>query len=74
LECAKTPILGDPLYGKKPIDPLLRSVGERLGRQALHAFLLGFIHPATGERVRFERPPPSDFTDALGALRTGKLD
>ena len=47
-ECAKTPILGDPVYGKEPADPWLRSVGERLGRQALHAFVLGFNPP--GER------------------------
>ena len=73
-ECAKTPILGDPLYGKKPIDPLLRSVGARLGRQALHALLLGFVHPVTGERMRFERPPPVDFRAALEALKTGKVD
>jgi 23S rRNA pseudouridine1911/1915/1917 synthase len=73
LECAKTPILGDPLYGKKPIDPFLRAVGERLGRQALHAFLLGFVHPVTGEKMRFERPPPSDFTSALDALRTQQI-
>jgi len=72
-ECAKTPILGDPLYGKKPVDPLFCSIGERLGRQALHAFLLGFVPPVTGERVRFERPPPFDFTDALDAIRKGKL-
>ena len=68
-ECAKTPILGDPIYGKPPADPFLRSVGERLGRQALHALLLGFVHPVTGEKLRFERPPPLDFRAALDALR-----
>jgi 23S rRNA pseudouridine1911/1915/1917 synthase len=72
-ECAKTPILGDPLYGKKPTDPLLSSVGARLGRQALHAFLLGFVHPITGEKLRFERPPPNEFAIALDALRSGQI-
>jgi len=71
LECAKTPILGDPLYGREPADPLLKAVGARLGRQALHAFVLGFIHPVTGERLRFERSPPDDFAKALAALRAG---
>jgi 23S rRNA pseudouridine1911/1915/1917 synthase len=70
LECAKTPILGDPLYTRQTPDPLLNEIGERLGRQALHAFVLGFVHPVTGERLRFERSPPDDFMAALDALRS----
>jgi 23S rRNA pseudouridine1911/1915/1917 synthase len=73
LECAKTPILGDPLYGREPADPALKAVGRRLARQALHAFVLGFVHPVTGERLRFERAAPADFTAALEALRAGKM-
>ncbi len=34
-------------------------------RQALHAKTLGFVHPATGQRLRFDAPLPSDFTDVL---------
>jgi 23S rRNA pseudouridine1911/1915/1917 synthase len=64
-----TPVLGDPLYGKPPRDPYLREIGERLGHQALHARVLGFSHPATGNHVRFEAPPPEDFQQALEALR-----
>ena len=71
-ECAKTPILGDPLYGKEPADTLLSEVGRKLGRQALHAFILGFVHPITGQRLRFEREPPADFQAALTALRSAK--
>jgi 23S rRNA pseudouridine1911/1915/1917 synthase len=66
---AGTPILGDPLYGKPPKSTAVYNVAERLGHQALHARLLGFDHPATGERVRFTSPPPSDFVVALTALR-----
>jgi 23S rRNA pseudouridine1911/1915/1917 synthase len=73
-ECGKTPIVGDPVYGRAPADPLLAEVGRRLGRQALHAYLLGFIHPMTGERLRFECSPPADFTAALSALRAGRVD
>jgi 23S rRNA pseudouridine1911/1915/1917 synthase len=69
-ECAKTPILGDPLYGRPPRDPEIRAIAEQLGRQALHATLLGFVHPVTGERLRFEREPPDDFRAALLALRS----
>jgi 23S rRNA pseudouridine1911/1915/1917 synthase len=64
-----TPILGDPLYGKPPKDPALRAIAEELGHQALHARLLGFAHPITGGRVRFEAPPPADLLRALEAVR-----
>ncbi len=55
------PLLGDAMYGKR--SPLI-------ARQALHAQLLAFDHPATGERLRFEAPPPGDFEAALAALRS----
>ena len=47
----------------------MRAVADALGHQALHARLLAFVHPTTGEMVRFEAPPPEDFTRALEALR-----
>ena len=58
-------MLGDPLYGRAPKDAGLRALGEELGHQALHARLLAFDHPGTGERVRFEAAPPEDFARAL---------
>ena len=60
------PLLGDPLYGRPPRE--LRAVGERLGRQALHAAVLELDHPATGERLRFEAPLPADLEAAQAAL------
>jgi len=68
------PVLGDPLYGGATRDPLLRKVGLTLGRQALHAALLSFEHPITGEAMRFETEPPGDFAGALEALREGLPD
>ncbi|HEX6766825.1 MAG TPA: RluA family pseudouridine synthase, partial [Polyangiaceae bacterium] len=68
-EQAGTPLLGDVLYGRKPSAPELASVAERLGRQALHAAVLGFVHPQSHEPLRFEAPPPDDFRAALEALR-----
>ena len=47
------PILGDRFYGSE-INPL--------GRLGLHAKLLGFIHPTTGKRVKFEAPVPKSFS------------
>jgi 23S rRNA pseudouridine1911/1915/1917 synthase len=68
-EQAKAPLLADALYGKRPNEPELADVSARLGRQALHAAVLGFVHPSTGERLRFELEPPADFSRALGELR-----
>ncbi|MGH7438428.1 MAG: RluA family pseudouridine synthase [Polyangiaceae bacterium] len=64
-----TPVLGDPLYGRPPPSPALRDLAAQLGHQALHAGVLGFDHPGTGERVRFTAPPPADFVSAVEALR-----
>jgi 23S rRNA pseudouridine1911/1915/1917 synthase len=63
-----TAVLGDPLYGKPPRDAEIRALAERLGHQALHARVLGFVHPATGQRLRFEAPPPADFVEVLRRL------
>lgn len=68
-EQTRTPILADELYGAKRLDPDLRAVAERLGRQALHAGVLGFVHPITGETLRFESPLPEDMQGALEELR-----
>ncbi len=64
-----TPILGDPLYGRVSKHPVLLEAAEALGRPALHARLLGFVHPVTGERVCFEVDPPAAFEVVLTALR-----
>ena len=56
------PCLGDPLYGSGPPAPAVRAAIEQAGlqRQALHAAVLGFRHPITGETLRFETPLPPD--------------
>jgi 23S rRNA pseudouridine1911/1915/1917 synthase len=64
-----SPVLGDPLYGRTPRDARLAALAEALGHQALHARLLAFVHPVTGELVTFEAPPPADFASTLEALR-----
>jgi len=64
-----TPVLGDPLYGKPPKDARLAELGKQLGHQALHARLLGFVHPLTGKTLRFEAPLPEDVARVLEALR-----
>jgi 23S rRNA pseudouridine1911/1915/1917 synthase len=67
-EVAGTPVLGDPIYGRTPQDPLLRRLSEGLGHQALHAEVLGFVHPATREHLRWASSMPDDMAEALQAL------
>lgn len=62
------PLLGDELYGSTPRSEGLRALSRQLGRQALHAAVLGFLHP-DGETMRFECAPPEDMQAALRALR-----
>jgi len=72
------PLLGDPLYpdggrcNNLP-DTKLRGMINRLGRQALHARCLGFIHPTSGEYVEFTTEPPEDLQELLTYLR-GKVE
>lgn len=55
------PLLGDVLYGPTRCP-------YRLQGQCLHAMVLGFIHPSSGEYVEFSAPLPSYFTDLLEKL------
>lgn len=75
LRFAGHPVLGDPVYGVTDfadwkVSPAVRKALESLDGQALHAELLGFEHPATGERVQFTAPPPKDFEHTLRELRS----
>jgi 23S rRNA pseudouridine1911/1915/1917 synthase len=63
------PILGDPVYSPKKLLPHLAAIHQKLPGQALHAELLGFDHPRTGNRMRFEAAWPPSFEEALRALR-----
>ncbi len=56
------PLLGDTVYGPEK-DPF------HLVGQALHASVLGFIHPASGKYVEFEAPLPEYFTDLIQLCR-----
>ena len=62
-------LLGDPVYGRTP--PRLRPILSNLSfaRQALHAAVLGFVHPVTGAELRFSSEPPADLEELLVELR-----
>ena len=68
-----TPLLADWLYGRAPGTLELQAIATALGRQALHAAVLGFSHPITQERLRFESPLPADMGAALAGLRALKV-
>jgi 23S rRNA pseudouridine1911/1915/1917 synthase len=68
-EQAGTPVLGDPQYGRRSYGEPIDTIAKELGRQALHAARLGFVHPITAERLRFEAPMPEDMQRALAKLR-----
>jgi 23S rRNA pseudouridine1911/1915/1917 synthase len=57
-----SPCLGDPVYGAGQPAAAVREAIQAAGlkRQALHAAVLGFVHPITGEALRFETPLPED--------------
>lgn len=66
------PVLGDPVYGPKKE---LTSVGKRLESkdfwpgQILHAKVLGFVHPVSGEYKSFDSELPAYFQTVLEELR-----
>ncbi len=68
------PLLGDAVYGagyrtKAKLLPVAAQASlAALGRQALHAAVLGFEHPATGETLRFESEPPAAMRDLIASL------
>ncbi|HXE17154.1 MAG TPA: RluA family pseudouridine synthase [Stellaceae bacterium] len=56
------PLIGDPVYGRKR--------GPKIfSRQALHACLLGFKHPVTGDPLRFTSELPDDMKNLIATLR-----
>jgi 23S rRNA pseudouridine1911/1915/1917 synthase len=67
------PLIGDPVYGTRAGRAVARSgaVGATIAgfpRQALHARLLGFTHPVTGEQLRFESLLPADIENLITNL------
>ena len=72
------PIVADPIYGHAPSKSATGSDTAKIFRElkaarlaprlALHAAVLGFVHPVTGEPLRFESRDPEDFATLVAAL------
>jgi len=58
------PIAGDPVYGRRGRD----RAEPGLDRPALHARVLGLVHPNSGERMRFAAELPPDLSARIAAL------
>jgi 23S rRNA pseudouridine1911/1915/1917 synthase len=67
-------VIGDPVYGRPSparlaaLEPAVRRAVKSFGRQALHAYLLGFAHPRTGVAFRWETNIPQDISNLIGNL------
>jgi 23S rRNA pseudouridine1911/1915/1917 synthase len=73
------PVLGDGTYGRgfktkaALLGPAGRAAVARLERQALHAHILGFDHPATGQFLEFHSELPADLSRLHHGLRQAAL-
>jgi 23S rRNA pseudouridine1911/1915/1917 synthase len=70
----KCPLVGDSTYGASPlaarVPERFRQVLALFPRPALHASVLGFVHPTSGEAMRFEAPWPEDLQALHEGLKT----
>lgn len=70
----KMPIICDALYSSKnehmmKLGPAFKELIGEYPHPFLHAKILGLVHPITGEKLRFEVPPPKLFLDVLNFSR-----
>ena len=72
------PLFSDEMYGGRQIlkganlpkfKQFIQNNFELFPKQALHARVLGFVHPTTGENLRFEQELPEDFAELLNRVR-----
>ena len=69
------PLIGDPVYGAgfatkaETVPALLGKRVRKFPRQALHAAVLRFEHPVSGEVLSFESPPPADMAGLIDGFR-----
>ena len=68
------PVIGDPEYGSafrtkaNRLPEPVKSLARDFPRQALHARLLSFRHPVTGEAMTFETPLPPDMAELMAGF------
>ena len=65
------PLVGDAIYGKRQNQRLTELTGYTAPRVMLHAERLGFTHPTSGKKMKFQAPLPEDFQAGVAALVAG---
>lgn len=70
------PLIDDPVYGNRGVRRQLARISRSMAqavnsvdRQMLHAWRLGFIHPATGKRMTLQAPMPADMVLLIDRFR-----
>jgi len=69
------PLVGDPVYGRqsaarmKSLNTVARTFLDDFKRQALHAHLIGFIHPRKQQQLQFKSEIPKDIKSLINVLR-----
>jgi 23S rRNA pseudouridine1911/1915/1917 synthase len=72
------PVVGDPLYGGRQDRRLAQAAalagldGGRFDHQALHAYMIGFVHPRSGEKLMLESKLPVYFNQLISVLEAIK--
>ena len=70
------PVIGDPVYGRPTparlalLSPAQQQAARAMGRQALHAYRLGFRHPRSGEQLVWESDLPADIENLIESLES----
>jgi 23S rRNA pseudouridine1911/1915/1917 synthase len=70
------PVIGDPVYGRPTaarlalLSPAQQRAARSMGRQALHAYRLGFRHPRSGEQIVWESDLPGDIESLIDNLES----
>ncbi|CAJ9894114.1 ribosomal large subunit pseudouridine synthase D [Burkholderia pseudomallei] len=68
------PLLGDPVYGRARGKRSVAPLPGGFARQALHAWRLGLVHPASGRSMQWRAPLPADLAALVDALGFGTDD
>ncbi|AOJ68753.1 MULTISPECIES: RluA family pseudouridine synthase [Burkholderia] len=68
------PLLGDPVYGRARGKRSVAPLPGGFARQALHAWRLGLVHPASGRTMQWRAPLPADLAALVDALGFGADD
>ncbi|MBN9539378.1 MAG: RNA pseudouridine synthase [Alphaproteobacteria bacterium 65-37] len=66
------PVVGDPVYGRKSRNAKAPTALREFPRQALHAAVLAFRHPITGQNLKFATELPQDFSKLVASLNSVK--